>query len=1070
MRFYYRLKGGKKGHGGKGGKKGKGGKGGKKGKGGKGGKKGKGGKGGKKGKGDKKGKKGLSEGKGGKGEGASNGNGKGGSEEDEDYEYEVSKGKGSSSGNGKGGSEDDEEEAEYEVSNGKGTSNSGQSTSNSTESGSQPVKVPVSVDGETIVCDGVKPEDEGVVGVDYKYKIVLDEDADFSATVAEIESKLLASVGESLLACKKSRKLARRLSANVLGVSSFPEHSKSGSCGDLCSEMDGGMTVYVEDDGSADFTETQCEAIDSVRNKMTQLPSEIDGLSSAEFIGDSEIDCDGYGSTVDDKGGLVIAGATDGTSVAPSDGMGVGSKIGIAVAALALLLLLLLFVRRGKNDNDGDLTPYTADKDLDSVETPHTVDAVSPSFMAAALGGAAFYNGHGEQLITQLYTTDVLLDKRSSPTEHEGNTTFRGLVYASKAAYQAADNDKKKANIARNISKKVKSSKGRFLTKVDPAEATRYGVPVGLDSWYVADDETSMQFIHRAFNGDDMDAISALNAYDVLLDKSSSPTEAEGNTRLRALVNSHKTDFENASSDEKKELLARSIMNDVHINGGRFLIKMKSSDAKRSGATTGLDLWRNADDASAVGFIMRKLSGADDNEIVTQLCAHDVLIDKSSSPTEHEGNTRLRALTHVRKADYLLAVDDSEKNKIALSIIDQVHANGGRFLKKMNTSTAKRAGVSVSKGADAWRMADDQSTLDLVLRILGGNEDAFLTQLNPHDALLAKSAGPFEHEGNSRLRALVRARKAGFANARSDSAKIKIVHAIKDAVESKGGRFLNKAEIGKSSSVDQWKVADEDAALTFITQHLDGSFDEVITQVGVHDVLLDRPNSSVIAAKHEGNGRFRALVASRMTNYIAAHNPSKKESIARDVMDEVHVNGGRFLSKMSATEALSRGVAKNVDAWTESNDDVALAYVKQALAGENDDGRAAMAGLFGIGLGADALKAHSAAGLDGNGRGCFSSMLGCGRKNKGSNPHVAGVSRPPTDDDDEVAMELDFQTSVDVHRCTSATCTTCQRTKRMKVVKVDKDTKSREMLNTISERHQYGDKGERQGDEEEVCV
>jgi hypothetical protein len=40
----------------------------------------------------------------------------------------------------------------------------------------------------------------------------------------------------------------------------------------------------------------------------------------------------------------------------------------------------------------------------------------------------------------------------------------------------------------------------------------------------------------------------------------------------------------------------------------------------------------------------------------------------------------------------------------------------------------------------------------------------------------------------------------------------------------------------------------------------------------------------------------------------------------------------------------------------------------------------------------------------------------------------------------------------------------------MKVVKVDKDTKSREMLNTISERHQYGDKGERQGDEEEVCV
>jgi hypothetical protein len=67
--------------------------------------------------------------------------------------------------------------------------------------------------------------------------------------------------------------------------------------------MEGGMTVFVEDNGTGDYTETQCKAIDSVSNKMTQVPSEIHGLSSAEFIGDSEIDCDGYSSTVDDKGG-----------------------------------------------------------------------------------------------------------------------------------------------------------------------------------------------------------------------------------------------------------------------------------------------------------------------------------------------------------------------------------------------------------------------------------------------------------------------------------------------------------------------------------------------------------------------------------------------------------------------------------------------------------------------------------------------------------------------------------------------------------------------------------------------
>lgn len=103
---------------------------------------------------------------------------------------------------------------------------------------------------------------------------------------------------------------------------------------------------------------------------------------------------------------------------------------------------------------------------------------------------------------------------------------------------------------------------------------------------------------------------------------------------------------------------------------------------------------------------------------------------------------------------------------------------------------------------------------------------------------------------------------------------------------------------------------------------------DCITDVHSADVLLGRgsgPND------HIGNIRFREMVAERKAEYLATNHRQTKARIAKEIVDHVHSNNGRFLRKLEADDARANGFPDGVDAWVVASDDTAMEKAKQAL-------------------------------------------------------------------------------------------------------------------------------------------
>mmetsp|Transcript_22850 Transcript_22850/g.49857 ORF Transcript_22850/g.49857 Transcript_22850/m.49857 type:complete len:461 (+) Transcript_22850:32-1414(+) len=103
---------------------------------------------------------------------------------------------------------------------------------------------------------------------------------------------------------------------------------------------------------------------------------------------------------------------------------------------------------------------------------------------------------------------------------------------------------------------------------------------------------------------------------------------------------------------------------------------------------------------------------------------------------------------------------------------------------------------------------------------------------------------------------------------------------------------------------------------------------EIVTKLGPYDVLFGRgsgPND------HEGNVRFRKLVAERKAEYMATNHRMTKAKIAREIVDAVFSQNGRFLKKIEADDARNIGIPDGVEAWTGVDDDTIMEKAKQAL-------------------------------------------------------------------------------------------------------------------------------------------
>ena len=105
-------------------------------------------------------------------------------------------------------------------------------------------------------------------------------------------------------------------------------------------------------------------------------------------------------------------------------------------------------------------------------------------------------------------------------------------------------------------------------------------------------------------------------------------------------------------------------------------------------------------------------------EFVTELNSHDVLFGRGSGPNDHEGNIRFRKLVAERKEEYMATNHRMTKAKIAKEIVDQVFANSGRFLKKMEPTEMKEHNLA---GMDAWVLVDEDTIMEKAKQALRQN-------------------------------------------------------------------------------------------------------------------------------------------------------------------------------------------------------------------------------------------------------------------------------------------------------------------------------------------------------------
>ena len=529
--------------------------------------------------------------------------------------------------------------------------------------------------------------------------------------------------------------------------------------------------------------------------------------------------------------------------------------------------------------------------------------------------------GSGDEIVTQLNANDVFVDKTCNPYEPEGNMRMLRIMKAKAVDYAGASSKSEKKDIAFDIMDEVNGNGGRFLTKADASASKIAGA-----AWRMADDKETLDYIEGKFGGSASSLIPGNSRtrapHDVLIDADFSPSEPEGNTRLRVFVNEKKPSYFATSSTSQKTGIAVAILSQIHGNGGRFLTRVEGKKDKQ--AKSPMSVWSAAHDNAALGFILSQLEGTS-IDVVGQLSPMDVLLEESHSPFEADGNSRLRGVVQVRKAEFRSG-SKSRKKDIVVEIMEAIISNGGRFLCKADASLARRSGIN--ENTDAWMIADRTLAIDFISGLFTAGEGEIVRHLNSHDVHIDPSSALSEGDGNARVRGMVGAKKTEYLAATTKDEKEIIAIDIRDHVNSNGGRFLKKAERPSLDQVtEEWKVATEKSAMAWIHAELDGRVEGTTYQINSQDVLLDR---TTLSMEPKGNTSLRGLLKTVKPRYLAASSQSEKMKIATGIVKQVQINGGRFMYKA--------GVSKGLDSWRAVSDDAAVQFVMKKLEGSKEEG------------------------------------------------------------------------------------------------------------------------------------
>jgi hypothetical protein len=187
-------------------------------------------------------------------------------------------------------------------------------------------------DGARIVSCGDVPEAATEVEIAYLYNVRISDSTDVESAITLIEAEIRSVVASAFVVCEGDR----RLTSTLVGVSALPKDSISGSCGIDCTNVVGGMTLYVENEGISDSVNLQCQVFSMIEDTMINIESRpSSGIDEIDLADLEDVDCTG----IDTKNAGESPQEVTGTQAQQLSGGGQG----ISSAALAGIAAWLCF-------------------------------------------------------------------------------------------------------------------------------------------------------------------------------------------------------------------------------------------------------------------------------------------------------------------------------------------------------------------------------------------------------------------------------------------------------------------------------------------------------------------------------------------------------------------------------------------------------------------------------------------------------------------------------------------------------------------------------------------------------
>lgn len=265
----------------------------------------------------------------------------------------------------------------------------------------------------------------------------------------------------------------------------------------------------------------------------------------------------------------------------------------------------------------------------------------------------------------------------------------------------------------------------------------------------------------------------------------------------------------------------------------------------------------------------------------------DVLCGRGGGTNYHIGNVRFRAVIAEHQREYL-AAKRPDKERIAQVIVNIIQERGGRFLQKDESGT--------------WQEVDDK-------KAIAKSSQALREGLDIRNKSFKVPSGSSESpEKTSPTPAAREESSPTLDPAASPIARQPVAMSIDS----------NSKSINSKSTPFQKENTDANEGNS---QHEPGKYDDATDGntakdgVTANDVLCGRGGRT---NTHDGNVRFRAVVASHQSQYLIAKK-REKEGIARDVVQAIRERGGRFLQKSES------------GTWEEVDEKKAILKSSQAL-------------------------------------------------------------------------------------------------------------------------------------------